>query len=435
MSTPAKKVAFHTIGCKLNFAETASMSRDFIAHGYELMDVRDTADIYVLNTCTVTENADRDCRKFVRQVKRRAPEAFIALVGCYSQLKPDEVAQIPGVDAVLGMDEKMEFFKHLDGFNRPEKPLVLTQPVETLNSFFPSYSAGERTRAFLKVQDGCDYNCSFCTIPLARGRSRSDTIINTLQIAREIAAANVREIVLTGVNIGDFGTGQEETLFQLIQELDKLEGLDRIRISSIEPNLLTNEMIDFVAQSDKFVPHFHIPLQSGSDKILKDMHRRYKREDYLKRVNRIKTVLPDACIGADVIVGFPSETDADFLDTYEFITDLDISYLHVFSYSERANTKAQNFKSIVEKPVLKERSKMLHILSDKKRRYFHGQFVGTTRLVLFESFSAELLQGHTDNYIKVSAEGDISQINEIVLVRLDSNKTRYMSGTIKTDPV
>ncbi len=348
MSTPAKKVAFHTIGCKLNFAETASMSRDFIAHGYELMDVRDTADIYVLNTCTVTENADKDCRKFVRQVKRRAPEAFIALVGCYSQLKPDEVAQIPGVDAVLGMDEKMEFFKHLDGFNRPEKPLVLTQPVETLNSFFPSYSAGERTRAFLKVQDGCDYNCSFCTIPLARGRSRSDTIINTLQIAREITAANVREIVLTGVNIGDFGTGQEETLFQLIQELDKLEGLDRIRISSIEPNLLTNEMIDFVAQSDKFVPHFHIPLQSGSDKILKDMHRRYKREDYLKRVNRIKTVLPDACIGADVIVGFPSETDADFLDTYEFITDLDISYLHVFSYSERANTKAQILKALLK---------------------------------------------------------------------------------------
>jgi threonylcarbamoyladenosine tRNA methylthiotransferase MtaB len=431
MSTPVKKIAFHTLGCKLNFAETATMARDFLAHGYELVDLKDNADIYILNTCTVTENADKDCRKFVRQVQRRAPEAYIALVGCYAQLKPGEVSQIPGVDAILGMQEKMEFLKHLDNFKKSEKPLIFTKPIKDLKAFTPSYSAGERTRAFLKVQDGCDYNCSFCTIPMARGESRSDTISNTIQLAREIEEKNIREIVLTGVNIGDFGKNSDETFLQLMQELDRLDHIDRIRISSIEPNLLTNEMIDLVAESKIFVPHFHIPLQSGSNKILGDMQRRYKREEYFDRVSRIKAALPEASIGADVIVGFPSESDEDFLDTYKFITDLDITYLHVFSYSERDNTKALEISESVDKTVIKERSKMLHILSDKKRRQFQEQFIGSSRLVLFESVTSGKIHGHTDNYIKVSIEGNAKQINEILPVVLVTNNTDHVAGKLQ----
>lgn len=430
MSTPTKRVAFHTLGCKLNFSETATISRDFIRHGFEKVDYRDEADIYVLNTCSVTQNADKEARKLIRQAKRRNPNSSIAVIGCYAQLKPNDIAAIEGVDIVLGAEEKFNLLNHLDSIDMNIGTKVIQSEIDHLHTFTPSYSSGERTRSFLKVQDGCDYTCSFCTIPLARGESRSNTIESTIKTAREVAATDAREIVLTGVNIGDFGKGSHETFFDLIRQLDLIDGIDRIRISSIEPNLITNEIIEFCGKSEKFMPHFHVPLQSGSDKILKVMRRRYKRSLFEGRVLKIKECIPDACIGVDVIVGFPGETDDDFLDTYHFLNELDISYLHVFTYSERPNTDGDEMGKVVSKEKRAERSKMLHILSDKKRRYYHDQFIEKNRPVLFENMKNGKLTGHTDNYIHVQVEGDLDLINTIHPVKLIVNHNTFVEGKL-----
>ena len=430
MSTQAKRVAFHTLGCKLNFSETATISRDFLSHGFEKVNYRDKADIYVLNTCSVTENADKEARKFIRQAKQRNPNSSVAVIGCYAQLKPNDIAAIDGVDIVLGAEEKFNLLNHLDSINLNGSTKVIQSEIDQVHKFTPSYSSAERTRSFLKIQDGCDYTCSFCTIPLARGQSRSDTISNTLKVAKEVAETDTREIVLTGVNIGDYGKGSNETFFDLIQQLDLLDGIDRIRISSIEPNLLTNEIIEFCASSQKFMPHFHVPLQSGSDKILGAMRRRYKRDLYVNRVTRIKQTIADACIGVDVIVGFPGETDKDFLETYNFLNELDISYLHVFTYSERPNTDAIEMSEIVSKEIRRERSKMLHILSDKKRRFFHDQFISKYRQVLFENIKNGKLLGHTDNYIQIQMEGGSELINSIHSVKLVDNHGTVVDGKL-----
>ena len=430
MSTPTKRVAFHTLGCKLNFSETATISRDFICHGFEKVDYRDKADIYVLNTCSVTENADKEARKLIRQAKRRNPESSVAVIGCYAQLKPNDIAAITGVDMVLGAEEKFNLLNHLDTIDLNGGTKVIQSEIDHVHKFTPSYSSGERTRSFLKVQDGCDYTCSFCTIPLARGKSRSDSIENTMKVAKEVAQTDTRELVLTGVNIGDFGKGTSETFFDLIQQLDTLDGIDRIRISSIEPNLFTDEIIEFCATSQKFMPHFHVPLQSGSDKILSDMRRRYKRDLYQNRVEKIKSVLPDACIGVDVIVGFPGETNNDFLNTYNFLNELEISYLHVFTYSERPGTDAVEMGEVVSKEKRAERSRMLHILSDKKRRFFHDQFVNQRRPVLFENMKNGKLLGHTDNYIQIQTDGTPDLINTIHPVKLSGNYGRFVQGIL-----
>ena len=430
MSTQAKRVAFHTLGCKLNFSETATISRDFLHHGFEKVNYRDKADIYVLNTCSVTENADKEARKFIRQVKQRNPNSSVAVIGCYAQLKPNDIAAIDGVDIVLGAEEKFNLLNHLDSINLNGSTKVIQSEIDHVHKFTPSYSSSERTRSFLKIQDGCDYTCSFCTIPLARGQSRSDTISNTLKVAKEVAETETREIVLTGVNIGDYGKGSNETFFDLIQQLDLLDGIDRIRISSIEPNLLTNKIIEFCASSKKIMPHFHVPLQSGSDKILGAMRRRYKRDLYVNRVTRIKQTIADACIGVDVIVGFPGETEKDFLDTYNFLNELDISYLHVFTYSERPNTDAIEMSEIVSKEIRRERSKMLHILSDKKRRFFHDQFISKHRPVLFENMKNGKLLGHTDNYIQIQMEGGSDLINSIHSVKLVDNHGTIVDGNL-----
>ena len=430
MSTPTKRVAFHTLGCKLNFSETATISRDFICHGFEKVDYRDKADIYVLNTCSVTENADKEARKLIRQAKRRNPESSVAVIGCYAQLKPNDIAAITGVDMVLGAQEKFNLLNHLDTIDLNGGTKVIQSEIDHVHKFTPSYSSGERTRSFLKVQDGCDYTCSFCTIPLARGKSRSDSIENTMKVAKEVAQTDTRELVLTGVNIGDFGKGTSETFFDLIQQLDTLDGIDRIRISSIEPNLFTDEIIEFCATSQKFMPHFHVPLQSGSDKILGDMRRRYKRDLYQNRVEKIKSVLPDACIGVDVIVGFPGETNNDFLNTYNFLNELEISYLHVFTYSERPDTDAVEMGEAVSKEKRAERSRMLHILSDKKRRFFHDQFVNQRRPVLFENMKNGKLLGHTDNYIQIQTDGTPDLINTIHPVKLSGNYGRFVQGIL-----
>ena len=430
MSTQAKRVAFHTLGCKLNFSETSTISRDFLSHGFEKVNYRDKADIYVLNTCSVTENADKEARKFIRQAKQRNPNSSVAVIGCYAQLKPNDIAAIDGVDIVLGAEEKFNLLNHLDSINLNGSTKVIQSEIDHVHKFTPSYSSSERTRSFLKIQDGCDYTCSFCTIPLARGQSRSDTISNTLKVAKEVAETDTREIVLTGINIGDYGKESSETFFDLIQQLDLLDGIDRIRISSIEPNLLTNEIIEFCASSKKFMPHFHVPLQSGSDKILGAMRRRYKRDLYVNRVTRIKQTIADACIGVDVIVGFPGETEKDFLDTYNFLNELDISYLHVFTYSERPNTDAIEMSEIVSKEIRRERSKMLHILSDKKRRFFHDQFISKYRPVLFENIKNGKLVGHTDNYIKIQMEGGSELINSIHSVKLFDNHGTVVDGKL-----
>jgi len=430
MSTQAKRVAFHTLGCKLNFSETATISRDFLSHGFEKVNYRDKADIYVLNTCSVTENADKEARKFIRQAKQRNPNSSVAVIGCYAQLKPNDIAAIDGVDIVLGAEEKFNLLNHLDSINLNGSTKVIQSEIDHVHKFTPSYSSSERTRSFLKIQDGCDYTCSFCTIPLARGQSRSDTISNTLKVAKEVAETDTREIVLTGVNIGDYGKGSNETFFDLIQQLDLLDGIDRIRISSIEPNLLTNDIIEFCASSKKFMPHFHVPLQSGSDKILGAMRRRYKRDLFVKRVTKIKQTIADACIGVDVIVGFPGETDKDFLETYNFLNELDISYLHVFTYSERPNTDAIKMNEVVSKEIRKERSKMLHILSDKKRRFFHDQFISKYRQVLFENIKNGKLLGHTDNYIQIQMEGGSELINSIHSVKLVDNHGTVVDGKL-----
>ena len=430
MSTPTKKVAFHTLGCKLNFSETSTISRDFIRYGFEKVNYTDKADLYVLNTCSVTENADKEARKLIRQAKRRNPNSSIAVIGCYAQLKPGEIASIEGVDLVLGAEEKFNLLKYLDKIDFKTAPTVVQTHIKHTTNFNSSFSDGERTRSFLKVQDGCDYTCSFCTIPQARGSSRSDTVKGTLAIAEKVANSNAREIVLTGVNIGDFGKGTPENFLDLLTQLDKLSDIDRIRISSIEPNLLTDEIILFCNNSNKFVPHFHLPLQSGSNKILKSMKRRYNKELYSERVSLIKSTNSEACIGVDVIVGFPGEEKEDFLKTYHFLNELDISYLHVFTYSERSKTDALKIKEVVSKENRSERSRMLHILSDKKKRYFYDKFVKSIRPVLFESFKNGKLIGHTDNYIKVEVEGHNTLINRIKDVKLIQNQGSFVEGVL-----
>lgn len=419
-----KKVAFYTLGCKLNFSETSTISRLFETNGYQKVEFHESADIYIINTCSVTDHADKKCRKVVKEALKYSPGAFVAIIGCYAQLKPKEISEIPGVDAVLGASEKFRLLELLGTFEKKEKAVVLSTDIENAKDYYCSYSINDRTRTFLKVQDGCDYSCSFCTIPLARGNSRSDTIENIVKTAKEIAATETKEIVLTGVNIGDYGIingSRTATFLDLIKELDQIEGIDRFRISSIEPNLLTDEVIAFVAQSKKFVPHFHIPLQSGCNKTLKMMRRRYKRELYEERVNKIKSLIPDCCIGVDVIVGFPGETNEDFLETYNFINNLDISYLHVFTYSERDNTDALLIKQVIPGNIRNDRSKMLRILSDKKRRLFYENHLGQSYQVLFEADIEDgMMHGFTQNYIRVTAKYDPVLVNEIRTISLKS---------------
>jgi threonylcarbamoyladenosine tRNA methylthiotransferase MtaB len=407
-----KSVAFHTLGCKLNYSETSTLSRSLEAEGFEKRDFEDEADVYVINTCSVTENADKECRHLVRRIHRRAPDAMVVITGCYAQLKPEEIARIEGVDLVLGAAEKFNLAKHLQGLTRNADMAakICSCDIEEVSGFHSSYSLNDRTRTFLKVQDGCDYNCSFCTIPLARGHSRSDSIEGVLRNMRELAGGGTKEIVLTGINLGDFGKGydggkaRDSSFYELVQAMDAEEGIDRIRISSIEPNLLTNEIIDFVAGSRKFMPHFHIPLQSGSDKILGLMRRRYRRDLYAERVAYIKARMPHCCIGVDVIVGFPGETDDDFRETMDFLHGLDVSYLHVFTYSEREHTLAAEMKPAVPVHIRNERNKALRNLSYQKMQYFTAQYSGTTRRVLFEiADKSGMIEGYTDNYIKVQA--------------------------------
>ena len=428
MSTPTKRIAFHTLGCKLNYSETSTISRDLIHNGFEKVDYQDTADIYVINTCSVTDNADKEARKLIRQAKRSNPSANIAVIGCYAQLNPDEIADIDGVDIVIGAEEKFNLLEHLNELSVKEEKMILGSDIDNVHLFEPSYSIGDRTRSYLKIQDGCDYTCSFCTIPLARGKSRSGTINATIALAKEVALAGAKEIVLTGVNIGDFGAGSDETLLDLLIELDEIEGVQRFRISSIEPNLLNNDIITFCNMSKKFVPHFHIPLQSGSNKILKAMRRRYDRDLYLDRINSIKSLNSDTCIGVDVMVGFPGESDEDFLETYNFLNELDISYLHVFTYSERQNTYAIQINETIPKPVKAERSKTLHALSNKKRRLFYDQFISTKRDVLFENVRNGKLFGHTDNYIKVEVEKYQNRSNQIHSIKLTENRGGFVMG-------
>ncbi|MBB5439344.1 threonylcarbamoyladenosine tRNA methylthiotransferase MtaB [Pedobacter sp. AK017] len=418
-----KKVAFYTLGCKLNFSETSTIGRLFTDAGYAVVDFTDGADVYVINTCSVTEHADKKCRKVVKEALKYAPHAYVTIVGCYAQLKPAEIAEIEGVDMVLGAAEKFRIVEFISDLTKQPKAVVHQQNIEKVNhNFIAAYSIGDRTRTFLKVQDGCDYPCTYCTIPLARGGSRSDTIENVINRARQIAESGVKEIVLTGVNLGDFGIRngeREDKFFDLVKALDEVEGIERIRISSIEPNLLSNEIIEFVATSKRFVPHFHIPLQSGSNKILGLMRRRYQRELYTERVAKIKAVMPNCCIGVDVIVGFPGETQEDFLDTYQFLNELDISYLHVFTYSEREQTAAAEMKGRVAGSTRAERSKMLHILSDKKRRAFYQSQIGTVGEVLFEDDQKNgFMHGFTKNYVKVKAKYDPVMVNEIKTVKL-----------------
>ncbi|TSJ37274.1 tRNA (N(6)-L-threonylcarbamoyladenosine(37)-C(2))-methylthiotransferase MtaB [Mucilaginibacter corticis] len=417
-----KKVAFYTLGCKLNYSETSTLGRLFSNAGFDTVDFTDKPDVFVINTCSVTDNADKKCKKVVKEALKVSPNAYVTIVGCYAQLKPTEIAEIPGVDMVLGAAEKFQIIDHISDLTKKPKAVVYNQPVSEANEFVPAYSFGDRTRTFLKVQDGCDYSCSFCTIPLARGASRSDTIENVIEQAKQIAASGVKEIVLTGVNLGDFGIingKRENKFFDLVKALDEVEGIDRIRISSIEPNLLTDEIIEFVAASKRFMPHFHIPLQSGSNKILSLMRRRYKRELYADRVAKIKQLIPDCCIGVDVIVGFPGETREDFIDTYNFLNELEVSYLHVFTYSERENTLAAEMSGVVPGSTRADRSKMLHILSDKKRRAFYQTQLGRAEEVLFEGDIKEgFMHGFTRNYVKVKTKFDPVLVNELKAVRL-----------------
>ncbi|KIA96852.1 2-methylthioadenine synthetase [Pedobacter kyungheensis] len=418
-----KKVAFYTLGCKLNFSETSTIGRLFTDAGYAVVEFQDQADVYVINTCSVTDHADKKCRKVVKEALKYSPNAFVTIVGCYAQLKPQEIAEIEGVDMVLGAAEKFRIVEYITDLTKQPKAVVHQQNIEKVNhNFIASYSIGDRTRTFLKVQDGCDYPCTYCTIPLARGASRSDTIENVVNRAKMIAESGVKEIVLTGVNLGDFGIRngeREDKFFDLVKALDEVEGIERIRISSIEPNLLSNEIIEFVATSKRFVPHFHIPLQSGSDKILGLMRRRYRRDLYVERVAKIKAVMPHCCIGVDVIVGFPGETKEDFLDTYQFLNGLDISYLHVFTYSERELTVAAEMKGVVAGSERNERSKMLHILSDKKRRAFYESQIGSDAEVLFEADQKSgYMHGFTKNYLKVRAKYDPVMVNELKAVKL-----------------
>ena len=426
-----KKVAFYTLGCKLNFSETATISRNFQDEGFDRVEFSEFADIYVINTCSVTENADKRFKTIVKQAQRSNPKAFVVAVGCYAQLQPEELAAVNGVDLVLGATEKFKITDYLNELSKNETAAIHSCEIEAADFYVSSYSIGDRTRAFLKVQDGCDYKCTYCTIPLARGISRSDTLQNVLNNAQKIAEQGIKEIVLTGVNIGDYGKGEfgnkkhEHTFLELVQALDTIEGIHRLRISSIEPNLLKDSTVNFVSQSNSFVPHFHIPLQSGSNVMLKAMRRRYMKELYQDRVEHIKSVMPDACIGVDVIVGFPGETDDLFLETYNFLNTLNISYLHVFTYSERPNTHAATLAGIVPKSVRAKRSKMLRGLSVKKRRAFYESQIGKQRTVLFEGENKEgYIHGFTENYVKVKAPWNpelVNTLHEIRLTEIDSD--------------
>lgn len=423
---PYQTVAYHTLGCKLNFSETSTISRLFENGGYAKVDFDDRADIYLINTCSVTENADKRCKSLVKKCLKNNEDAFIAVIGCYAQLKPKEIAAIPGVDVVLGAGEKFNIVEHIEKLEakKQEEALVEEGRIKDVNDFIPGFSAGDRTRSFLKVQDGCDYFCTFCTIPLARGKSRSVSVTETMKFAQEAANTDAKEIVLTGVNIGDFGVGTDENFYDLVQELDKLENIDRIRISSIEPNLLSDEIIEFtLTNSKKFVPHFHIPLQSGSDTLLKSMRRKYDQALYTSRIEKIKSINPDCCIGVDVIVGYPGETDEEFMITYNYLKDLPVSYLHVFTYSERANTGALKKEGVVPQKVRAERSKMLRILSNKKKRAFYETQADKTKSLLIESNPQDgFLHGFTDNYLKVKVphqEELMNSIQEVKLGKLD----------------
>ncbi|RJE74581.1 tRNA (N(6)-L-threonylcarbamoyladenosine(37)-C(2))-methylthiotransferase MtaB [Reichenbachiella sp. MSK19-1] len=419
-----KKVAFYTLGCKLNFSETSAISRLFEEEGYEKVAFEAQPDIFVINTCSVTENADKKCKQIVKSAKKISPESFVVIIGCFAQLKPQEIAEIKGVDAVLGAAEKFKLLEHIKAFEKNKETIVCASEISNATEFNNAYSKADRTRTFLKVQDGCNYGCAFCTIPLARGKSRSDTIANIIESAQEIAASGVKEVVLTGVNIGDFGIQngkRRENFLDLVKALDEVEGVERFRISSIEPNLLSNSIIEFVAQSKRFVPHFHIPLQSGSNKILKLMNRRYLRELYVERVAKIKALMPDCCIGVDVITGFPGETHDDFLDTYNFINELEVSYLHVFTYSERDNTQAINMENPVPYPERQERSKMLRVLSEKKKRAFYQSQEGKYAEVLLEGDIKDgMMHGFTANYIKVEYPHDEELVNALLPVHLEA---------------
>ena len=432
-----KKVAFYTLGCKLNFSETSTIARNFQDEGFERVDFEEVADIYVINTCSVTDNADKQFKQVVRKAMKLNDKAFVAAVGCYAQLKPEELAAVDGVDLVLGATEKFKITDYINDLSKNDFGEVHSCEIAEADFYVGSYSIGDRTRAFLKVQDGCDYKCTYCTIPLARGISRSDALENVLKNAYEISQQNIKEIVLTGVNIGDYGKGEfgnkkhEHTFLELVQELDKVEGIERLRISSIEPNLLKNETIEFVSKSRTFVPHFHIPLQSGSNDILKLMKRRYMREVYTERVAKIREVMPNACIGVDVIVGFPGETDDHFLETYHFLNDLNISYLHVFTYSERDNTEAALMTDVIPANVRAKRSKMLRGLSVKKRRAFYESQLGTSRTVLFESENKEgYIHGFTENYVKVKTPWNpelVNTLHEIQLTHIDDDGSVRMA--------
>lgn len=426
-----KKVAFYTLGCKLNFSETSTIARSFKDEGFQRVEFTETADIYVINTCSVTDNADKRFKTIVKQAQKVNENAFVIAVGCYAQLKPEELAAVDGVDLVLGATEKFKITNYLNDLTKNDFGEIHSCEIQDADFYVGSYSFGDRTRAFLKVQDGCDYKCTYCTIPLARGISRSDTLQNVLDNAKKISEKNIKEIVLTGVNIGDYGKGEfgnkkhEHTFLDLVKALDEVEGIERLRISSIEPNLLKNETIDFVAQSNAFVPHFHIPLQSGSNEVLKNMRRRYMKELYVDRVARIKETMPDACIGVDVIVGFPGETDEHFLETYNFLNELDVSYLHVFTYSERENTVAAEMEEVVPLKVRKKRSKMLRGLSAKKRRAFYESQLGKTKTVLFEGENKEgYIHGFTENYVKVKTPwnpGLVNTLHQIELQKIDED--------------
>lgn len=435
-------VAFQTLGCKLNFSETSTLARKFVAAGYERVPFEMKADVYVINTCSVTDNADKKFKSLARQTRQRNPNAYLIAVGCYAQLQPEELAKEDSVDLVLGAKEKFDIISYLTDLSRPEQTQVHACSIEETDTYVGSYAIGERTRAFLKVQDGCDYKCTYCTIPQARGISRSDTLENIISQAKEIVRQNIKEIVLTGVNIGDYGKGEfgnkkhEHTFLELVQALDEVEGIDRFRISSIEPNLLSEELINFVAASKRFVPHFHIPLQSGNNEILGQMRRRYQRELYVDRVNQIKRLMPDACIGVDVIVGFPGELDQHFLDTYSFLVDLPVSYLHVFSYSERPNTPAASMQNQVPKAVRQKRSKMLRGLSAKKRHAFYESQLQKTKNILFEAENKEgYIQGFTENYVKVRMPWDPAFQNQTLKATLSEIDQKGMVRLAKTELV
>jgi threonylcarbamoyladenosine tRNA methylthiotransferase MtaB len=429
-----KKVAFYTLGCKLNFSETSTISRLFEEAGHAKVDFEDRPDIYIINTCSVTENADKKCKQLVKRALKINPEAFVCIVGCFAQLKPEEIGKIPGVDLVLGANEKFNLIQHIEELEAKKgETKVAYDNIKETKEFVPAFSFGDRTRSFLKIQDGCDYFCTFCTIPLARGKSRNASIASTILEAKKIAETKIKEVVLTGVNIGDFGQGGPENFEGLIRELDIVNGIDRFRISSIEPNLLTNEIIHFcLGESQRFVPHFHIPLQSGSNRVLNTMRRKYEKELYAERVNYIKSLRPDCCIGVDVIVGFPGETDEEFMETIDFLKDLDISYLHVFTYSERANTSAMKLGEAVPMNIRRERSKMLHILSDKKKRAFYESQVGTTRCVLLEADEENgMMFGFTENYVKVKLPFDENLVNTFQTISLtEIDRDQVMKATI-----